>query len=423
MARIKSVMSVNEMVKGAVARYVTDSTQTYPNFLDTAPVFVTYYSRSMYKSTHDVSLEAFNEVVGDESPNRFHKIEGLPIYSLDTSELGTDITDYGLIGDVNSSCVILPNTVSPKAEDMLVIELHSTKFLFTVTSSSPDNFNNNKFYKLSIKLVPFTVAEIERQVDEEFAVDYESIGKSAKVVLPKSYSAYAILIRDLYDDLLASYQAEYYDRLSGVFADGTLGIADQYLNKFMNTNQLAEPYRQYRNSCNITPSLDKHVTRKEYAASVFASIEDLKVPDFSIAPLISISPKDVNNARYTLNYFRKSKIRFVTHTPSVSIGLNGFSIYAVLNFAAINDAGVFASLSDTNTAFVMEFLRYLHKKQTGPSSVPSDTEVIETLLAKVSTLDEKFSSLPDLDDTLPPYYLQPLVLFVLKHLHSYLTNA
>ena len=125
MARIKSVVSVEEMVHNTVETFVKDATVMYPNFLETAPLFVTYYSISSYQSTFDESFENYNEVAGEESPNKFHRIQGFPLYSIDLSDFSLNQSDDGWSSEVQSSAIVLPDTTIPLPDDLFEIEFNS----------------------------------------------------------------------------------------------------------------------------------------------------------------------------------------------------------------------------------------------------------------------------------------------------------
>ncbi|MBE0344249.1 hypothetical protein E4V51_31150, partial [Paenibacillus sp. 28ISP30-2] len=162
---VKKVTPVAEMINNNINQFVQSSTEDYAVFQDKAPVFVTYYSRHAYASTFDKNFEAHNEVVGQESPNKFNKIENLPVYDLEISDFTQDETATGRISEVNSSSVILQDTVIPMDEEQILLVHQSKKYLFTVTNITPDNYNNKKYYKFYIKLSSYTVDNIERQVD------------------------------------------------------------------------------------------------------------------------------------------------------------------------------------------------------------------------------------------------------------------
>ena len=269
MGRIAQVLPTTEIVKNNINTYITDSTNNYPNFLDEAPVFVTYYSRSHFESTFDPSLEHYNEIAGEESPNKFHKIENFPIYSLDTSDFGKTLNEDGWSGEVSSSCIVLPNTITPKPDDLIEIEIHSTKYLFQVINGSSDNYGNAKFYKLEIRISQYRKEEADRQVTDEFEVNFDLIGKYDNIIVKKSLNKYLDSIRDKYDRLLKVYNELFFDKFANYYREPFLKFIDQNLNKFIVENELNKPFIEYRNSTIVSTSLNKYINIREYNESIF----------------------------------------------------------------------------------------------------------------------------------------------------------
>ena len=72
-------------------------------------------------------LGAVREVVGYESPNRYNRIENVPIYGVE--EITPDMVHDGISGiNVESelTALIIPDTIQPNVDDLLIFSYHET---------------------------------------------------------------------------------------------------------------------------------------------------------------------------------------------------------------------------------------------------------------------------------------------------------
>lgn len=420
MGRIANVVPIKDVVENSIQSFVSDATMVYPNFLETAPIFVTYYSRAVSKSTYDESFEAYNEITGSESPNKYSKVEDLPIYSLDTSDFSTEMGDQGWAGQVSSSAIILPDTIQPKTDDLLEISFHTKKYLFVVTSGTPDNFGNNKFYKINIQLSQYTVKEVERQVDEEYKIDYDLIGKKANTLIKKSYAESLGTLRTTFDLLLKVYMEQFYKTNSQSFVNSNNGSLDQYVNYFLTKNSLLTPFVPYRNSCFISPTIGRYVDKIIYQSSFLKLIEELKFPNLSTEKTY-ILKSPLGKERYEFMALLGGG-NFVEYTLTPQSSTN--TIVDIVDLAFFNEATV---LEDPNQKFIYDFSRFFYNLdeygklsdgvKLGDGLSVSGKEHFEKLLKSIDDIDVRYVKLGDsFNAPISDYYLTPLLLFALKHL-------
>lgn len=420
MGRIANVVPIKDVVENSIQSFVSDATMVYPNFLETAPIFVTYYSRAVSKSTYDESFEAYNEITGSESPNKYSKVEDLPIYSLDTSDFSTEMGDQGWAGQVSSSAIILPDTIQPKTDDLLEISFHTKKYLFVVTSGTPDNFGNNKFYKINIQLSQYTVKEVERQVDEEYKIDYDLIGKKANTLIKKSYAESLGTLRTTFDLLLKVYMEQFYKTNSQSFVNSNNGSLDQYVNYFLTKNSLLTPFVPYRNSCFISPTIGRYVDKIIYQSSFLKLIEELKFPNLSTEKTY-ILKSPLGKERYEFMALLGGG-NFVEYTLTPQSSTN--TIVDIVDLAFFNEATV---LEDPNQKFIYDFSRFFYNLdeygklsdgvKLGDGLSVSGKEHFEKLLKSIDDIDVRYVKLGDnFNVPISDYYLTPLLLFALKHL-------
>lgn len=410
MAKIKSVLTTQEIVTNNIDTYLNDTTRDYPNFLETAPFFVTYYSRSAYQSTFDTSLENYNEIVGEESPNKFHKIDNLPIYSLDTSDFNQEMGDEGWKGEISSSCIILPNTVTPKPDDLIEIEIHSKKYLFQVTNGSSDNYGNNTYYKINFRISQYTSTEADKQITEEFEIDFDLIGKSNNVLIKKDYAKALLQIEAVYNELLESFKYTYFDKAAQSFVLKELQILDQFLNYFIEDNGLNKPFLEFRNSTVISPLVKRYLRLTDYHKTFYsllskdtlANVEDLRLHVFL---------EHSKETQYKFMYFLKNKYKFVFYGKE-KVSLQGISAISILQKDSIgleNDTSL-------NLIFIKAFIDLINNANTENSK--NRLDAIIKLIPTITVDYNSFINEVTEDKAIFDYYLLPILLFTLKRLHS-----
>lgn len=413
MARIKKFLSTEEIVKSNVDTYLVDTTETYPHFLEVAPTFISYYSMSAYKSTHDVSFEAYNEVVGDESPNRFHKIENLPVYELETADFSTQQTDMGWESEVTSSFVVLPGTIVPVPDDLLEIIIHTKKYLFMVTNVVPDNFGNKKFYKVTFRLTDYTIKEAERRVDETFRVDFDTLGSQGSSIIRKDYHEFLSVIRERYDTLLSNYVHRYYDRAGRCFTESSKYL-DLNLNFFLAKENLLVPYKKFRNSIYVSPTVLKLTNRSDYSHTFFTHLSKFNFDKLVDAPDKTVLELNDTTIKYSFDFFMQNKLDRLLHVHSP----NNDVVKEVFNFDVFLADDLLVPSTDDYTIFLRKFVEF----SRSPNG--EQISILEECLSHVELLDERFEDNPEEPNSVSQsdYYNLPLVLFILRQLVDHITD-
>ena len=98
-----------------------NGTNEYGKYLQSAPNFVTYYSRDQEASTEGSGLGEVEEVVGERSGIRYNRVNNVPFYMVEDS--APELMADGIVGlnyMVESTAVIIPDTVVPVPNDLFV---------------------------------------------------------------------------------------------------------------------------------------------------------------------------------------------------------------------------------------------------------------------------------------------------------------
>lgn len=177
-----------------------------------APTFVTYFNRSLAASTADVNLDNAYETIGGESPVRYGRVEGFPLYGLEGIQLDPQDGDFGAESDVSIQAIVLPGTVLPLVDDYVVVPAGATgpeqaELLFRVTSVSSGSADSKRFHRIQMDLTPGGVDGLLRQVSGEYVFSVGDHENNRRPVLLRSD---AVTLSDLRD--LREAYAEWYLR-------------------------------------------------------------------------------------------------------------------------------------------------------------------------------------------------------------------
>lgn len=185
--------------KKVINQYVEtylDSTDKYSKYFEGTPTFTTYYSKDNTKSTEDIGLGGAIEIVGLESPIRYNKIENFPIYDIEEIQPSLEIDDeLGIKTEMESTALVLPNTIKPLPDDLLIISYNSIPKIFRVTNVETGNFSNKVYYKITFFITSYDPSMIDKnQLSDEYDVVLENLGSNNKLVIPKKD---ALLLDDI----------------------------------------------------------------------------------------------------------------------------------------------------------------------------------------------------------------------------------
>lgn len=401
-----------------IQHYISQATEQYSTFLDSAPLFCTYYSKNHLSSTYDRSLENVHEIIGADSPIKFNKVENLPIYKLDTASFETQVTDFGVTGDLSSSCILLPNTVKPMVDDVFFISSIGGGKLFLVTDVVQDNINNNKYYKITFKLSTFAITDVNTQTKETYTVDYNQIGKVDSPIILKSHFELAIQLEDLYDGIVSDYVDDYYSDEIHLFVDTqyenvTGGfLIDNYLNEFITTNKLHKKFYMYRSDTFLDYTLIKgkanRNTKKllEFGVDAFYTGEPSKsffTQAFNVRVLEGLIASKYSPSWFSAKKYYQDKV--MTAAAPTDIVITTFS--STLKDAIVANAVTAQGLTTLEVFLVKHYNGY-YKELDVTLNSSNYSEILQNLAINDSNPNN--------------YYIVPFVLLALRHYHRILLS-
>lgn len=246
MARFINSPNERNLVNKYVDSYMT-GTSDYAKYLDSAPSFVTYYSKDVNESMENAGLGVAKEIVGYESPLRYNKIIDMPLYGveqIDPSFLYDDISGFDTEAELTA--IIIPDTLQPTVDDLVLFSYHETidnenLRLYRVTDVNISAIDSNTYYRVSLSSSPYSIEILDsRQVIDTYHLIYNHIGTDRKTLLLQSSYISAKKISDTYEALLNSYIDNYYDTELGAFLyydiNSHNAIYDVDVHKFLQRN-------------------------------------------------------------------------------------------------------------------------------------------------------------------------------------------
>lgn len=230
-------------VSGIIDQYAQNKVGQYSKYLNLTPTFVTYYSINQVQSRADTGTGSVVSERGYNSPLRFNKIKGLPVYNLPVLSPDIVYDETGMDIDLDlSDIVLLPNTVKPTVPDYMLVELpDSYKILFRVNNFKHNTIQSNDFTSISLDIKatgPDADASIEPLVVKTFYTVFDNIGTEDKCFIEEEDIKTVNNLVKAINECIDTYNNLYWDHRAGAYLlrsqiDSTRVIYDVFLTRFI----------------------------------------------------------------------------------------------------------------------------------------------------------------------------------------------
>lgn len=195
----------------------------WARYLNTTPIFVTYYSQCDIESRADAGYGSVQDELGPMSPLRFNKINNFPIYNLPELKPQYEVdTEEG--NNINldlNGLVILPNTLRPKPCDYMIITLPGyPPVLVRVNDIEYNTIQSNDAFIVNcdLKLIGDNVEnKIKHLIVGTYNCIFENIGTDENVFIASDDLDAMNAISALIDELKSLYKNIYYNPLINSF--------------------------------------------------------------------------------------------------------------------------------------------------------------------------------------------------------------
>jgi hypothetical protein len=322
---------------------------------------------------------------------------------MDNASFSTEITDFGISGNITSTAIVLPNTVKPLPDDVFTIQYLDQMKIFRVVDIEQDNYNNNKFYKITFNLAPSSLLDVEKQVNEEFTVDYNLIGNSNNPVISVNNFQKKVKLEEFIDSLIILYRQEFFDSDQNIIvynANPTDNYVDFMVNNFIISNDILSLFKDYRKALYINKSLIKNsVNLKVYKNTLYYKIENLAHIDKTsmLNTYNIITTKDTD--KYSLNWFGKKNYYIIDYdiNGNMSIFSNEF-IDSIDNSSTIS-----SNFEKVVFDLLFDDVYDISKDDEFDRMLDTLTNIYYDLYAENSTIS---------------YFITPVIIYVLKQMHK-----
>ena len=259
----------------------------YSKFLDKNYIPATYYHISEVLSTCDVGTGNVSDIIGKNSPFRYNKIENFPLYNVPEFKPNIDYdpaTGIDIEMDI-SDITILPNTIKPRENDLILIKLpNSVEMLFRINTIRYNTIQSNDFYMVDCDI--YKIGEpngsdtkmpiediLQNQVVDTFYTVFDNIGTDDKCFIRASDADFIKQLAALIIDLRNIYKENYYNRDANAFicnqnvmCNTKPAYYDMYVSKFIaDSNIFWDEYADKTivlvNQCTLPDSFDRMYRR------------------------------------------------------------------------------------------------------------------------------------------------------------------
>lgn len=221
----------------------------YYLYQDKKPNVTTYYNQDVHASTLDEGSKLQYSSLGEDSPTKYNRIEGLYLYGIERIVTNIDNGEWGLEADsIEGEAIVLPNTIVPIANDYFTINHIDKKLLFKVLSVTSDTIENGvNFYKIQYKLDQLTDEEILEQVSNDYTMIVNNVGTQFKSIIRKNDYDFIDKIEDILIRLKTYYNNLFYSSRVQTYILIYRGthFYDPYLIEFLKRNSIMKGTDEY----------------------------------------------------------------------------------------------------------------------------------------------------------------------------------
>lgn len=272
------IIDEKKMIDDNVFQYEEKLKSPISRFIDTTPVFVTYYHIDNDNTTTDSGFLDVASIIGFRSPIKFKKIVDFPLYGIDQIVLSLQDNDQGLDTDYNGEAIVLPNTIKPLENDFFLIQSLNDSYIFRVTEINYDTVLADNFYKISFMLDYLDdniLSQLENQVHENYNCILENIGTENKCILESTFYTNLKEIETMYDDMVKTYLSIFYnERYNCILGDLGKGklLYDPYQTAFVNRHNLFNRKNNLK-TVHLSDQITDSMFEIKYEKSVYRFIE------------------------------------------------------------------------------------------------------------------------------------------------------
>ena len=283
--RTDKVTDLSNHSKNVVDQYNQAALEQYSQFLNEVPVFVNYYSKDHFESLADKNLNTVHEVMGDNSPVIFNKLENFPIYRTSRTDLNVSQGNQGDEATAQFQATILPDTIKPMVDDLMTVWYENEQNVFRISDVQRSRLEGKAFYQITAYLYrrDRDLQKLAKQVGKTFVVSRDGKSLNGIDIVTKDGNDEISLLEEIRKTAREYYKG-FYDKRVNLFTyrfKDPEGLEQEYVGWDWNVNhfqykfELFQDRRQLRNEIFIKP-LDTFADFNEvtnYSKQIFGNLE------------------------------------------------------------------------------------------------------------------------------------------------------
>jgi hypothetical protein len=377
------------------------------------PVLGTWFNINDQKSTVTPGTETVDSILGPDSPFRYNKVEGVPVFGVtkDMQNIEMRLDDNGIMDmEIEIEPILPPGTIVPNAFDHFLYKYASGRsVLFRVNNVQIATLKSNGYYKVPMHLVDIDSTEYEdklnKQTVQDMKVILDNVGSNEKCIVQTQVYEDLLVIKDIIGQAMSDYIDTFFSRKYNSFlfrgyTNGKYNIYDPYLTKFILNHDLMDYYNEILQPVVIEQD---DTFRAEYNKTVFRAVElrdSTKVRPLLYDPITF--PKTRTNP---FDYWGEEQVYLLRTYPDKNIR------YPKNSYMDFNWLYNLATIKESNTVTLLEniIIRYFQRDN------------FEKFLSKEDLTDLKTILEPDYTEAY--FYLVPIVLYILIAYKEYLNNS
>jgi hypothetical protein len=290
-----------DVIQRTVNRYLQTTTEAYTKYFEGGPTYIIYYQLSPEASTQDASLENVYSLVGNNTPNKYKRIEDVVVYGVDAMDISNEITERGLESMISGEFIMLPDSIKPYPGDFIVFDYDGLRdHIFRIDNVQFDKASPKKFFRVNFaiwkdnaELILGTLKEdgTYSNISGDFVLNYQNIGGQDAAVVSKADADAANQVKLLYDGYVEKFANLFYHEDMDIFtyrtyAPGTVTA--------LNTESTAILAGQSVYSVGIENGYTRVKYIKNGAEEVLGTaLSDIAPGDFGIVNTVSPIPTNV----------------------------------------------------------------------------------------------------------------------------------
>lgn len=201
----KQVDFINDAIKN---RQELDFT-SYSRFLESAPIFITYYKQNTEESTLDYGIASTQTFIGADSSIRYNRIKSVPLYGLNLTQIDISEDETGATASFQSEGIMLPGTFTPIPNDYFMIDYMGKDIVFKVTNVVAGTIKSNDYIKIEFKFNQILEDHEQERLDKQVVTDntiiFDNIGSENKALVTDDAFKRAQWLKELYTKFAEDY--------------------------------------------------------------------------------------------------------------------------------------------------------------------------------------------------------------------------